>query len=107
VTGASDLTRKQIRILRAIKDDPGVSRKELLDLTKQSREEVNYNLKRLRDKKVIWKIADGGDPCYEFITKEKLAAEMMAIILEKFLDDEMDRETFLMLKRKLDEDMDS
>jgi predicted transcriptional regulator len=107
VTGASDLTRKQIRILRAIKDDPGISRKDLLDLTKQSREEVNYNLKRLKDKKVIWKIADGGDPCYEFITKEKLAAEMMAIILEKFLDDEMDRETFLMLKRKLDEDLDS
>lgn len=107
ITGGSDLTRKQIRLLRAIKNKPGISRKALIELTTQSREEVNYNLRRLKDKKVIWKITDGGDPCYEFITKEQLAAEMMAIILEKFLDDEIDRETFLMLKNKLEQQKDS
>ena len=107
VTGCSDLNGKQIRLLRAIKENPGISRKELLDLTKQSREEINYNLRRLKEKRVIWKIADGGDPCYEYITKEQLAAEMMAIILEKFLDDEIDRDTFLLLKRKLEKEMEN
>lgn len=107
ITGSTELNGKQLRLLRAIKENPGISRKELLDLTKQSREEVNYNLRRLKEKKVIWKIADGGDPCYEYITKEQLAAEMMAIILEKFLDDEIDRETFILLKRKLEKDMEN
>jgi predicted transcriptional regulator len=107
VTGSSELNSKQIRLLRAIREKPGISRKELLELTRQSREEINYNLRRLKDLKVIWKVKDGGDPCYEYITKEQLAAEMMAIIIEKFLDDEIDRETFLMLKRRLDEDTDS
>ena len=107
VTGSSELNGKQIRLLRAIRERPGISRKELLELTKQSREEVNYNLRRLKEKKVIWKITDGGDPCYEYITKEQLAAEMMAIILEKFLDDEIDRETFLLLKNKLDKEMEN
>jgi predicted transcriptional regulator len=107
VAGTGGLTLKQIRLLRAIKNRPGISRKELIELTKQSREEINYNLKRLKDKKVVWKIADGGDPCYEFITKEELAVEMMALLIEKFLDDEIDRETFLMLKRKLEDDIES
>jgi predicted transcriptional regulator len=107
VTGSSELNAKQLRLLRAIKEKPGISRKELLELTRQSREEINYNLRRLKDKKVIWKISDGGDPCFEYISQEQLAAEMMAIILEKFLDDEIDRETFLMLKRKLEEEMEN
>lgn len=107
VTGSRELNSKQIRLLRAIKENPGISRKELLDLTKQSREEVNYNLRRLKEKKMIWKIADGGDPCYEYITKEQLAVEMMAIVLEKFLDDEIDRETFLLLKEKLEKEMEN
>ena len=107
VTGSTDLNGKQLRLLRAIRENPGISRKELLDLTKQSRDEVNYNLRRLKEKRIIWKIEDGGDPCYEYITKEQLAMEMMAIILEKFLDDEMDRETFLLLKRKLEKEMEN
>jgi len=47
----------------------------------------------------------GGDPTYEYISRDQLAAEMMMIILEKFLDDEIDKETFLTLKRKLEEDI--
>jgi len=105
--GHPDLNLHQRRMIRVIKENPGISRKELICLTKQSREEVNYNLRRLKEKKVIWKVMDGGDPCYEYITKEQLAAEMMVIILEKFLDDEMDRATFVMLKRKIEEDLDT
>ncbi|MGA1873858.1 MAG: winged helix-turn-helix transcriptional regulator [Thermoplasmatota archaeon] len=100
------LGAKHRRLLSAIKDNPGISRKELIRLTDLTREDLNYGLRKLKDRKVIWKTADGGDPCYEYISREKLAAEMMLIILEKFLDDEIDKETFLLLKSRLQAEMD-
>ena len=99
------LGSKHRRLLAAIRDNPGISRKELIRMTGFTREEVNYGLKKLRQRKAIWKTEDGGDPCYEHISRDKLAAEMMMIILEKYLDEEIDRETFLLLRRKLDQEM--
>jgi len=96
---------KHRRLLSAIKDNPGISRKELIRLTGFTRDEVNYGLKKLKQRRAIWKTEDGGDPCYEHISRDKLAAEMMMIILEKYLDEEIDHQTFLLLRRKLDDEM--
>ncbi len=59
----------------------------------------------LDEKRMIWKTMDGSDPCYEYVTRKRLAAEMMAEIMEGFLSDEMDRETFLKLKKRIEEDI--
>jgi len=99
------LGSKHRRLLAVIRDNPSISRKEIIRMTGFTRDEVNYGLKKLKQRKAIWKTEDGGDPRYEFISRDKLAAEMMMIILEKYLDEEIDRQTFLLLRRKLDEEM--
>jgi predicted transcriptional regulator len=100
-----DLTRGQRRILNLIKENPGVSKHQLISITGQNREEVRYALRKLTSRSEVWKVTDGHDPTYEYITRNKLAKEMLALILEKFLNDEMDRETFLLLKKRIEEDL--
>jgi predicted transcriptional regulator len=99
------LTREERRVAMAIKEHPGISRSELRSLSGAGRGDLSYILRRLKERRFIWKVEDGGDPCYEYITERKLAMEMMSLILEKFLDDEIDRETFLALKKRIEEDL--
>ena len=101
----ADLSREQRRLLTLIMENPGISRRQLISATGQSRYDVSIGLRRLMERREIWKVTDGGDPSFEYITKRKLALEMMAVILDRFLDDQMDRETFLLLKKRLEEDM--
>ena len=101
------LTRDERRVAILIKSHPGISRSELRNLTGQGREDLSYILRRLKDRRFIWKVEDGGDPRFEYITEKKLALEMMSIILERFLDGEMDRETFLSMKKRIEEEYDS
>ncbi len=103
----NDLNRDQRRILNLIKENPGISRHQLISITGQKRDEVRYTLRKLMDRSEVWKVTDGHDPTYEYITRNKLAKEMLALILDRFLDDEMDRETFLLLKKRIEEDMES
>ena len=102
----NDLNRDQRRILNLIKENPGISRHQLISISGQAREDVRYTLRKLTSRSEIWKVTDGHDPTYEYITRRKLAKEMIAIILDRFLNDEMDRETFLALKKRIEDDLD-
>jgi predicted transcriptional regulator len=85
-----------------IQQKPGVGNKELINLTKLNRKNLSYNLKRLREQKLIWAVKNNGVLGYEFITKEKLHHEMATRLISKLLSDEIDEETYHKIKHKLD-----
>jgi hypothetical protein len=56
----------------------------------------------LLEHQLIWKVQNDGEIGYEYITKEKLRYEMYNRLLMKLLANEIDEETFLKIKRKLE-----
>ncbi len=99
----TNLTQIQERLLVLIQQKPGVSNKELMIQTKINRKNLSYNIKKLRDQKLIWAVKNDGLLGYEFITKEKLQHEMATRLIAKLLSDEIDEETYHKIKTKLDE----
>ena len=96
------LTKPQQRILTIIKQYPGITISELLSITRLNKRALQYNLKKLRDLRIIWKVGNGRNTCYEFITKRKLHNELFKLLIIKFLNDEIDEETYLLLRDELE-----
>ena len=101
-TAVSNLTKTQNDLLELIKVRPGVSQKELVNLTKLNKKSVSYNLKRLGELKLVWLVKRDGKLGYEYITKEKLRGEMLNELVNKLLADEIDEDTFQKINRKLE-----
>ena len=100
---ANNLTDIQQLILNLIKNQPGITNKELIHRTKQSRQNLKYNIKKLIDLKIIWMVKNNGIIGYEYITKEKLRYEVLNQLIIKLLSNEIDEETFNKIKKKLEE----
>jgi predicted transcriptional regulator len=85
-----------------IKNTPGITNKKLMSFTKLNRKTLSYNINKLLDQKLIWKTKNSSTIGYEYITKDKLRGEIYHQLLMKLLADEIDEETFLRIKRKLE-----
>ena len=96
------MLKTQHFVLGLIKNNPGISNKELINKTKLNRQNLNYHIKKLKDSKTIWIIKEDGKIGYEYITEKKLRAEALAGLVGKLLADEIDEETFTKIKRKLE-----
>ncbi len=96
------LTSKQERIISAIKTFPNINQKELAKRTGLNRITLHNNLKKLMVLCIIRKIPNGNRVYYEYIDNKKLRIEILKQLLLKLINNEIDSETFLELKRKLD-----
>jgi predicted transcriptional regulator len=96
------LNTTQKQILNIIDNNPGIIKKELLNKTQLNRKTLEYNLNKLIDHKIIWKVKNSTEIGYEHITKEKLRGEIYHQLLLKLLSDEIDEQTFIKIKRKLE-----
>jgi predicted transcriptional regulator len=96
------LNVNQKRILNTIRTKPGITQKDIIAKTKLNRKTISYNLEKLLEYKLIWKVKSSGEIGYEHITKDKLRKEIYHKLLMKLLSDEIDEETFLKIKRKLE-----
>jgi predicted transcriptional regulator len=103
VSEETNLSRVQQDIIKLIQDQPGISRKELLDRTKLNRNNFNYNINKLKGQKLIWIVKNNGVVGYEYISKEKLRDEIFNRLVLRLLSDEIDEETYHRIKRKLEE----
>ena len=92
----------QKRVLNLIIGNPRITRKELMFKTKLNRKTLSYTLEKLLAQKLIWKVKRGSEVGYEHITEDKLRAEIYNRLLMRLLSDEIDEETFLRIKRKLE-----
>ena len=98
----SSLTETQQQLTRIIQDNLGVTNKELIARTKLNRKNLSYNIKKLREHKLIWAVKSDGILGYEYVTEEKLRHEMVTRLISKLLSDEIDEETYNKLKKKLE-----
>ena len=98
------LTKPQQRIATIIRHNPGISIGELVKITKLNKRDLQYNVKKLRDLMIIWKVGNGRNTGYEYVTKDKLRKELFKLLIVKFLHDEIDEETYLFLKEELEND---
>ena len=97
-----NLSKSQQRVLTIIKRQPGITRSELMRFTKLGRKTLSYNLEKLIENNLIWKVKEHGSIGYEFITKEKLRKEIYNRLLMRLLSDEISEEKFLKIKKKLE-----
>jgi predicted transcriptional regulator len=97
------LTDVQRYLLNVIRNDPGIKASKLASVTNMNQKNLSYNIQRLIDQQLIWRVQNGGEIAYEYITAEKLRYEMYNKLLMKLLANEIDEATFLRIKRKLDE----
>jgi predicted transcriptional regulator len=97
-----NLSLSQQRVLNIIKRQPGIGKKELMTYSKMSRKTLGYNINKLIENNLIWKVKNAGVAGYEFITKEKLRKEIYNRLLMKLLADEISEEKFLKIKKKLE-----
>ena len=98
----ANLTTTQRQLVDLIKSRPGITQKELAQISKLNKKSVSYNLRRLGDQKFVWVVKRDGKLGYEYITKEKLRSEMLNELVNKLLTDEIDEKTFKKIKRKLE-----
>ncbi len=96
------LTDTQRYLLNIIRNEPGITKHKLISISKLAQKTLNYNIERLLEHQLIWKVQNGGEIGYEYITAEKLRYEMYNRLLMKLLANEIDEETFLKIKRKLE-----
>lgn len=99
---AKNINEKQRFLYKLIENNPGISRKELFIQSKQSRKKLSYNISRLIELGLIWKVKGENNIGYSIITKDQLYKESIGIIFEKLLNEEIDTEKYLILKSRLE-----
>jgi predicted transcriptional regulator len=98
----TNLTENQKLILRLIKTTPGITKKELMERVRIGRKNLEYNIKRLGDLKLIWNIQNNGVTRYEYITQEALRDEVFMRLVTKLIKNEIDEDTFNKIRIKLE-----
>ncbi len=96
------LTPKQELLLGIIKQYPGINQKELIKRSRLNQIQVSKNLKKLSNLNLIKRTQKSRTICYNYVPDEELKFEIMKRLLIKLLKDEIDDQTFLKLKRKLE-----
>ena len=96
-----ELTSHQELILNAIKQNPGINQTELVDKTSLKRHILTYNISQLIELGMVKKNNHVRNVSYEYIPDELLQYEMLKMLTVKLLNNELDEQTFLKLKRKL------
>ncbi|MCK5561094.1 MAG: hypothetical protein KAJ51_10890 [Thermoplasmata archaeon] len=96
-----ELTGAQDKILSTIKMNPKINQKELVKLTRINRITLSNNLKKLMDLCLVRKIPNGNKVSYEYLENRQLRYEILKRLIKKLLNNEIDEETFLKLKKEL------
>ncbi len=97
-----ELSSMERRVYTVIGGRPGITRKDILQALDIRRNDLYTIIRSLKEKKLVWELTDDGITRYEPITKEKLKGEVIAILIEKLLDEEIDMETFRAIKDRIE-----
>jgi predicted transcriptional regulator len=95
------LTEAQQYIFNVILNQPGITKNRLINITNLNQKNLNYNIGKLIEQRLIWKVQNSDEIGYEYITEEKLRYKMYNRLLMKLLANEIDEETFMKIKGKL------
>ena len=90
-------------VLDIIKKNPGITTSELERRTHLSRRNLNYHLKRLREKEAIQAVRYGRQWGFDHMTPERLRKEALRKLIMKFIKGEIDEGLLLKLKDELEQ----
>lgn len=96
----SELTKKESKLLELIKENPGIRTKDLALRSGMRRKDLYYNLRKLREMRLVWKTSKGG---YELLLMDDLRRELSLLLIDRFLEGRIDRQRLDSLMSKLDE----
>jgi len=95
------LNKDQERILEIILNNPGIRIEKIKKRSGKKSSSFTYNLNKLKKLKLIWRVKSSDGFGYEIVTEEKLKNKMLLIIVNKFTDGEIDRETMINMLESL------
>ena len=96
------LTPSQERILNIIMKYPGINQKELINKSGINRLKVIRNVNTLRKLDLVRNRKHQNNVYYDYVPDVEMKFTILKGLVFKFLKDEIDEETFLRLKRKLE-----
>ncbi|MGA1873309.1 MAG: MarR family transcriptional regulator [Thermoplasmatota archaeon] len=102
--GRVNLNMEQERILEIVSINPGISVDSLRRRTGLKRSSFNYNLNKLKELRLIWRIKTRDGFGYEIVTEEKLRDRMFLVLVSKFTKGDIDRDTLMELVDELSSD---
>ena len=97
------LTDVQRRIIKIIRAKSGISTGEIVKRAGLDKRVVQYNVRVLRERMLVWKVGNGKNTRYEPITEESLQNELMKLLVLKFVRKEIDEDTYRALREQLRE----
>jgi predicted transcriptional regulator len=98
----NSLSKIQRVLIDIIQERPGITKDALIRLSNINRKNLNYNLRKLGELKFVWVVKKEGIIGYEYITREKLRDEMMHRLIMKLVANEIDEETYLKIRKKME-----
>ena len=102
-SGVHQLNKSQELLINTIRRNPGITQKDLITKTRLKRITVTYNLNKLMHYGIVRKTQSGKNVCYDYITDVQLRDEILKRLVIKLLKHEIDEDTFLAIKDKLDQ----
>jgi len=99
--GIRNMSREQVRVFRMIRSSPGISHSRLLELSGLSKDQLRYHLKRLVRKGLVGSNNEGNEKIYRPVSENEVKKRVYIELVRRFLDGEIDEETFLSFSRKL------
>lgn len=103
--GGSELNKMQKRVHSLILENPGITRKQIISSLDISRETLSSTISELKGRKMILETPKGKEMVLEVISRKRLAGEIIAVLVDKILEDEMDMESFRMIKEKVESEL--
>ena len=96
------LTELQQRLLAVVKQRPGINITELETMLNVNRRVLQYNIKVLREKMLVWKIGNGRNTQYEFASQERIHNELSRFAIMQYMNGDIDEETYNRLKGEIE-----
>ncbi|MBN1389615.1 MAG: helix-turn-helix domain-containing protein [Candidatus Thermoplasmatota archaeon] len=99
---ACSMNEAQRKVLSVIRDDPGLTRTEVIERSRLTRRQTTRALSKLKGKGLVKVGSEGNVNFYEFADNERIFNEMMIVLMEKYLKREISLAKLKEVKRKLE-----
>jgi predicted transcriptional regulator len=98
----STMNNDQKKVLELIREDPGLTRNDLLERSGLSRRQATRAISKLKEMGLIISEKEAGTTCYKIAEDGRIFNEMMLVLMEKYLREEISLSKLKELKRKLE-----
>ena len=96
-----NLSEIQHKLVYNIKNHPGITQKELVDITKTNRITIRNNINELVEKQLLTLNKQGKEIHHYYLNSDELEKQEILKIITKFILDKIDEETYWELRNNI------